>query len=182
MTNREKVLSVTIHDCEVADVTPIPDFPDYFVCAHGDVFSAKKGGWRKLKPQPDRDGYLHVVLVKNGRLHTIKIQRIVASVFLGPKPDGMVVCHNDGNKVDNSVSNLRYDTQRSNIADIDIHGTRNPPRGEKNGQARLTKDDVLAIRLMHTTEKVSHSQIAIKFGISREHARDIINRKFWTHV
>lgn len=45
--------------------------------------------------------------------------------FIGPPPEGMEVCHNNGNPRDNRVVNLRYDSTRQNILDQVRHGTHN---------------------------------------------------------
>lgn len=45
------------------------------------------------------------------------------TAFVGPRPDGMVTCHNDGNPANNNLSNLRWDTQSNNQLDAVKHGT-----------------------------------------------------------
>ncbi|WP_248099523.1 HNH endonuclease signature motif containing protein [Corynebacterium kefirresidentii] len=52
-----------------------------------------------------------------------KVHRLVMAAFVGPCPDGMEVCHNDGNPANNYVGNLRYDTHQANYADMFIHNT-----------------------------------------------------------
>lgn len=69
---------------------------------------------------------------------------------------------------------LRWASAAENEADKISHGTSS--RGERQGGSKLTAVDVLAIR----SETGSHSEIAKRFGISRENARDIINRKRWS--
>lgn len=54
------------------------------------------------------DGHLTVDLQKDGVNETVPVHELVAAAFLGPCPEGMVVCHRNGNKLDNSVSNLCY--------------------------------------------------------------------------
>ncbi len=75
----------------------------------------------------DKDGnyytrYLDVSLRlgTNVRRHT-KVHHLVAEAFIGPRPPGMVVCHNNGDPLDNRVENLRYDTQANNITDMHDH-------------------------------------------------------------
>jgi len=51
------------------------------------------------------------------------IHALVAKHFIGPRPEGMVCCHNDGDCLNNHVSNLRYDTQKNNNLDRIKHGT-----------------------------------------------------------
>ena len=50
------------------------------------------------------------------------LHSVIASAFLGPRPNGMVVCHNDGNRDNNRADNLRYDTQSANVFDSVGHG------------------------------------------------------------
>ncbi len=50
-----------------------------------------------------------------------KVHHLVAAAFIGPRPEGMVICHNNGDPLDNRVENLRYDTQAANIEDMYAH-------------------------------------------------------------
>jgi hypothetical protein len=45
------------------------------------------------------------------------------AAHVGPRPDGMQVCHNNGLRTDNRLSNLRYDTASGNMRDRILHGT-----------------------------------------------------------
>lgn len=47
---------------------------------------------------------------------------LVAAAFIGPRPEGKEVCHNDGNPENNHVSNLRYGTRSENLLDRIKHG------------------------------------------------------------
>lgn len=163
-------------------MTPVVGHPGYYVNHLGFVFSEKYGSLRELKRQPDERGYLHVVLSTAGKAHTISVQSLVATHFIGPRPEGYVVCHCDGDKTNNASWNLRYDTQKGNIADIKLHGTQNPPQGSKNGMSRLTEAQVLEMRRLRRLYGLTHRALGFRFGISREQARDIINRKAWRHV
>ena len=75
--------------------------------------------------------YLGVHLYKNGVDSKFYVQRIILSAFKGEKPEGMVACHNNGDRKDNRIENLRWDTPKYNEADKLIHGTR--CFGEKHG-------------------------------------------------
>lgn len=70
-------------------------------------------------------GY-HAVKLQNGGRHTrvsVRIHTLVLESFVGPRPDGHVGCHNDGDIDNNAPSNLRWDTQANNLADMKAHGT-----------------------------------------------------------
>lgn len=70
------------------------------------------------------NGYLAVQLVGDGRgKRKWHVHRLVALAFIGPKPDGWDTCHGDGDRLNNSAENLRYDTRRANILDAVAHGT-----------------------------------------------------------
>ncbi len=51
------------------------------------------------------------------------VHSLVAKAFIGLKPDGLVVCHNDGNTLNTNADNLRYDTLSNNMKDRIRHGT-----------------------------------------------------------
>lgn len=86
----------------------------------------KRTGPKKLKGRILRPGttgsYLVVGLCKDGIQTTVRVHRLVAEAWLGPCPDGMEVCHGPNGQMDNSVSNLRYDTYVNNALDRREHG------------------------------------------------------------
>jgi hypothetical protein len=70
-------------------------------------------------------------------------------VFRGPCPPGMEACHNNGDPTDNRLCNLRWDTHANNEADKIRHGTyfiRARLKGERNGNSKLTEEEVRLIR------------------------------------
>lgn len=48
---------------------------------------------------------------------------LVLEAFVGPRPEGLVCCHNNGIPDDNRVENLRWDTYGENNKDLVRHGT-----------------------------------------------------------
>jgi hypothetical protein len=101
--------------------------------------------------------------------------------FIGPRPDGMSVCHNDGDLLNNHYTNLRYDTPKANTADMLIHGTR--PLGERVHNAKLTDEQVREIR--RDPEKngfAKYDRIASKYGVKPRTARAICSRHSWRHI
>lgn len=75
---------------------------------------------RLLSPSRNNRGYPQVSLGYN-RTHLV--HWLVAAAFIGPRPDGLVVCHNNGDQTDNRPENLRYDTLSGNMQDSVRHGT-----------------------------------------------------------
>lgn len=73
-----------------------------------------------LKSRDNGRGYLSVYLGKDNQRY---IHRLVWEAWEGAIPKGMQVCHNDGDRSNNALDNLRLDTQKGNEADKRKHGT-----------------------------------------------------------
>lgn len=104
----------------------------YEVSDRGRVKSLAKrvrchGGYRTRaerihRPTDHPQGYKLVGLWLDGRQYTARVHVLVLEAFVGPRTDGMVACHNDGNPANNRLHNLRWDTQSNNILDAIKHG------------------------------------------------------------
>lgn len=94
---------------------------------------------RIVEPHRNREGYCMVNINKKATV----VHRLVAYAFLGPRPPGLEICHNDDNKENNSASNLRYDTHEANLRDRDRNNK--TVRGEKSGRAILSLEKVKEI-------------------------------------
>lgn len=75
--------------------------------------------YRYISGRPDKAGYIQYELYddqakgKNIRGHVLVMQ-----AFVGVPSKGQVVCHYDDVKDNNRLDNLRYDTQKANLADM----------------------------------------------------------------
>ena len=74
----------------------------------------------KMKPTQRKTGYMcfnfwDKSVTEGKKFFNTSVHRMVAEVFLGPCPDGHEVDHIDGNKQNNSLSNLQYLTKEENI-------------------------------------------------------------------
>jgi hypothetical protein len=74
---------------------------------------------RVLRPGRTQRGYLTVVLAAR----SVYVHRVVLLAWTGPPPPGHQTAHNNGDKLDNRPSNLRYATAKDNTADRYRHGT-----------------------------------------------------------
>ena len=75
----------------------------------------KTGKVKVVKPDKTTDGYLRVVLHKDGESQRFAIHRLVATMFI-PNPHGLpVVNHKDKNPSNNNVENLEWCTQKYNV-------------------------------------------------------------------
>jgi hypothetical protein len=69
---------------------------------------------KELKPYIAKNGYYVVNLNKNGVAKTRYIHDLIASHFIGERPSRYTINHKDGNKLNNSISNLEYCTYSEN--------------------------------------------------------------------
>ena len=127
-----------------------------------------------------RSGYPSLMLSKRGKTRSHDIHRLVLAAFVGPCPEGMEACHNDGNKRNNRVENLRWDTRRNNHHDKISHGT--SLCGEKNPRACLTEDNVKRIRKYWNTGCYKQRELGNMFGIAQVTVSQIVLRKRWAYL
>lgn len=128
---------------------------------------------------PMYTGYVAVTLCSDGRRKVRTVHSIVAEAFHGPRPLGWDVAHYDGNRKNNTASNLSWKTRAANHADKIRHGTTN--RGERQGQAKLTNGVVKKVRKLHS-DGMSGCGIAKKFGVSPTTINNVLRRVTWAHV
>jgi hypothetical protein len=127
------------------------------------------------------NGYLMIGLLKPGASWMAGVHRLVLLTFIGPCPKGMLACHYDGNKENNRLTNLRWDTPKNNTADSIRHGVIRRGEGVTNG--KLTEKDVLEIRRVCRTGKRGNTIfLCKKYGIHLTTLHSIIHRKTWKHV
>lgn len=173
---------------------PVVGFVGYEVSDLGNVRSYRprngRGGLtatpHSLKQNKDKDGYSILTLrSEDGRDRTQKVHRLVLEAFIGPCPEHMQACHNNGDPSDNKLENLRWDSVSENAQDRSNHGrfVCNYPRkrGSAHGSSKLTEDQVLSIRAMYALD-YSKAEIARRFNLSAPHVRQVVERHTWKHV
>lgn len=123
------------------------------------------------------DGYQTVTLHDKGRCKTLCVNRAMLQVFRPAINErDLDSCHNNGNRADNRLDNLRWDTRNGNLKDMDIHGTR--IRGDAHPSSKMTESQV---RLIRDSEKSNH-ELAGELGISEQMVRRARNGTTWRHV
>lgn len=91
----------------------IKGFERYSVSTWGRVYDNKRG--RFLVPEVHDKGYLRVDLRdKNGKRIHMKVHRLVAKAFIENPNNYPQVNHIDGNKENNSITNLEWVTDEQN--------------------------------------------------------------------
>jgi len=131
---------------------------------NGRVFSG-----RKINPIKSSSGYLVVNLTGGKRRKQELLHRLVLFTFSGAPLDGMQACHNDGDRQNPALDNLRWDTVKNNHADKISHGT--SQANEKNGGCKFSNKIILEIR----ESKLRKHQIIKKYKISSSHLKRVLN-------
>lgn len=119
---------------------PVVGWEGYYeVSDHGQVRSLDRvihGRWGRQRCQGrlltpgcrPRDGRRHVQLCRANSMTPRLVYRLVLEAFVGPCPEGMEGCHNDGDASNDRLSNLRWDTKSENQRDLVRHGTHRQAR------------------------------------------------------
>ena len=153
-------------------------------CAYFNGIGAKtvpprmSDAWHTLKPIPRGKGYLTVNLGGGPRKIARLIHQLVLEAFVGPRPPGLVCCHADGDRTDNRLQNLRWDSYLANSEDMLRHGTR--LMGSR-ANAKLTEEQVAEIRRLRADGE-SFSDLAGRFGVTYVNILAVVYRRTWRHV
>jgi hypothetical protein len=163
----------------------IEDCPAYSVSNHGrvrrDSWAAHQTLTGVLKPYRNSYGYLQVDLRHNGkRLHG-SVGRLVAHAFLDPDPKRKEVNHKDGIKANNRSDNLEWATRSENMRHAYLTGLKRGLEGEASGSAKLTAEQVKAIRCLL---ELGHppAVIGALFSVTAVCIRHIRRGKTWSSV
>ncbi len=181
-------------------IKDIQDFPGYRVDTNGDVWSCLKmipirdkisgrifgtkkvvgNVYKKLKYVYTGDGYPRVNLFDiNRKPHQKSVHGLVLEAFIGLRPRGMEACHNDGNRNNPNVANLRWDTRKNNHADKKMHGTWQG--GERGSNVKLNNKQV---RVIKWALRVGAKQdnLAKLFNVAQVTISAIKMGKTWSHI
>ena len=141
------------------------------------VRSGPGGGMRQmggaaLKPSW-RGGYLKVTLAPGKK--TKSVHHLVASTFLGPRPEGMDIRHLDGNRENNAITNLAYGTRSENLRDgyLLYDG--------RHASKKLSASDVREIKRL-LREGIMQKEIAPLFGVAKNTISNINTGKLFPYI
>jgi len=126
---------------------------------------------------------LKVSLYKNAERYIRLIHRLVAEAYLD-NTDGLpFVNHIDGDPTNNNLCNLEWCNASQNSKHAFQNGLVSLPncRGEANGRACLTEEEVKEVRNLYLSMN-NKSAVARKLGLAPKTVSDIILGKTWSHV
>jgi len=143
------------------------NWPAYEVSNMGNV----RGRYGRIKTFSVQ-GYLTFNVSKKRDVRaSLRVHREVLRSFVGDSE--LCCCHNDGDKLNNHLTNLRWDTHKGNEADKVEHGTK--MQGESHHQSKLTKMQAIFVK----TSSLGGAELARKFGISRSQIYNIRKSRSW---
>jgi len=143
---------------------------NYYVSNNGFVYSLNKQ--RFLSIHDNGKGYKTVSINRKSRY----IHRLVAQTFIPNPLNKSDVNHKDGNKSNNSVENLEWNTRKENQVHASINGL--IAQGERVAGSKLNKEQVIDV----FNSKGLHKDIAVKFGIGRMAVGKIKRKERWKHI
>ena len=113
----------------------IPEFDNYKISTDGRIWSLNSNKLLKLKKN-NNDGYLRIILCKNGTTKTFLVHRLVATTFIENPLGKRTVNHKNEIKTDNRVKNLEWATDKENTN----YGTGSERRAQKERKPVLQFD------------------------------------------
>ncbi len=113
------------------------------------------------------------------RKHYQLVHRVICEQVNGPPPSpDHEAAHTCGKGHEACVNkrHLVWKTHAENMGDTLIHGTH--VRGTRNGHAKLTDSDVMAIRRLRGV--ISERNLASNYGVSRGTINSLMRRRSWS--
>lgn len=167
----------------------IEEFPNYAISSNGKIKSLSRTVCCKLNPDRNYDrrfinskirnynekelktvslfGYKCVILLDSeGKKRCLRIHRLLYEAFIGNVPKGMVIDHIDGDKENNTLSNLRCVTSQEN---------RNNPNTIKYSYKAVEQLDKDTLEILNKFDSCKSAALAL--GISNCHIGSVCNGK-----
>lgn len=141
----------------------------YEVSSLGRVRRTRRSGrWppgRVLKSRRKNGYHEYALIVAGGRRCYRLAHILVLEAFVGPRFKGCEGSHVNGDRSDNRVENLLWETRLENNRRKHEHGTM--CRGESHGRCKVRDDCVAEIRALWATGAYTQRELWTRFGVSR---------------
>ena len=143
----------------------------------------RKCGGHLIKLNPDGAGYLRFNGINNeGISKSVRVHKYVAEIFHLKLPGFDHVNHIDGDKTNNTVTNLEFTNNSLNIRHAYRLGLIKPRKGELNGRSKLTEEEVYFIKYILKNSGLSQNKLAEEFKVDKKIIYNILNNKSWKHI
>lgn len=135
---------------------------------------------RMVRPCPTNNGgHLRVMLFPGNGAVPMRVHRLVAEAWHGPRPQGLEINHIDGDKLNNTPGNLEYITPAENNAHavrLKLHAY-----GERTGNSYMFEPTIIKIRRLYR-EGMKATEIGKLYGMKLSAVQTIVERRTWAHV
>jgi hypothetical protein len=139
-----------------------------------------------LHPHANSSGYLRVSMNLEGEQREYFIHRLVAECFVENPDNKKIVNHKDGDKHNNTASNLEWCTNGENNKHAFALGLKKPTvhYGRNNSNTKLSAEEVMWIRAMYTPGSLKYGQCAMarKFGVAQSSIWAIVNNRTHSYL
>jgi hypothetical protein len=142
-------------------------------------FRSRDGLPRVLRMRTHKWGYVVINLGSDDERKVYRVHRLVLEAFVGPCPEGQECRHLDGDKTNNRLDNLRWDTHGENILDRFRHGT--VKFGEDVPNAKLRRTDIPQILELRASGR-SFRDIGGRFGVGEATIEDVVYGRTWKQL
>ncbi len=170
--------------------TKLENYSRYEVSNTGKIRSTNyknSGKTKELKPSLNPTGYPCTMLQNDdGKYISRPIHYFITLAFFGIRKPKYEVNHLDGDKTNNNINNLEYCTHSDNCQHAVDTGLWEVRNGSKNGNSKLTEQNVLEIRehAANNSRYYGRKMLADKYGVTESHIKAIVrnNGKLWKYV
>jgi hypothetical protein len=111
-----------------------------------------------------------------------KAHRVMWQFRNGPIPDGMCVLHRCDNPPCCNPAHLFLGTQVDNIHDMQNKGRLVVPRGEQQGNSKLTNESVRRARKEYAEGGITMRELGHRYGVTMAVMQKAIRGTYWKHV
>lgn len=130
---------------------------------------------KELKKRINKQGYFSVMLYKDSKPKSLRINRLVAIAFIENPFNKPYVNHLNGIKQDNRVSNLEWCTASENKLHAFRTGLNKTKKGSNHHNAKLSPYKIKRIRSLK--ESLSCNVLAKMYGVSKKTILNVIHNK-----
>lgn len=161
----------------------IKAFPNYMISTESRVLNKSTLTLKSLCYNK-RFKFRYVRLHRDGSSINIPIYRLKALAFIPNPENKKEVNHKYGDRMDEDLSALEWSTPKENMKhsfDFGL-GKGQFKKGLDHQQAKLSKDDIYAIRELREKNRMKYTDIGKMYGITMEHAYRVAKRKLHANV
>ena len=164
----------------------IDNFPNYSIDELGTITNLTTGHIKSC--WLCKNGYYYVDLQREGFKRKIPVHRLLALAFLPNPENKRTVNHIDGNKTNNSLSNLEWATDKENIQHAYDNSLNHQPRKTSNAEADYlfvtyimtgTTITALAKELRVSLSQLSYriKEASVRLNMEIEYAKELRRQK-----